>query len=68
MLTKREQEVIDLVIKGLTNEEISKELEITSHTIKAHLISIYSKLKAKNRVQASVKFLLMNKELHNMSE
>lgn len=58
MLTKREQQVMDLVVKGLTNEEISKELKITSHTIKAHLISIYEKLHAKNRVQAAVKFLL----------
>ena len=62
MLTKREQQVMELVIKGLTNEEISKELEITTHTIKAHLISVYTKLKVKNRVQAAVKFLLNKKD------
>jgi len=62
MLTKREQQVMELVIKGLTNEEISKELEITTHTIKAHLISVYTKLKVKNRVQAAVKFILNKKD------
>lgn len=62
MLTKREQEVMDLVVKGLTNTEISKELKITTHTIKAHLIAIYGKLKVKNRVQAVVKFLLYKQE------
>ncbi len=63
MLTKREQQVMELVVKGLTNEEISKELEITTHTIKAHLISIYEKLQVKNRVQAAIKFLIDKKEL-----
>ena len=63
MLTKREQQVMELVVKGLTNEEISKELEITTHTIKAHLISIYEKLRVKNRVQAAIKFLIDKKEL-----
>ena len=61
MLTKREQQVMELVVKGLTNEEISKELEITTHTIKAHLISIYEKLQVKNRVQAAIKFLIDKK-------
>ena len=63
MLTKREQQVMELVVKGLTNEEISKELEITTHTIKAHLISIYEKLQVKNRAQAAIKFLIDKKEL-----
>jgi len=59
MLTKREVEVMELLVKGYNNKEIADLLTITSHTTKAHLASIYTKLHVANRVQASVKYLLM---------
>ena len=57
MFTKREQEVIDLLIQGYNNTEISNKLMITNHTTKAHVASIYKKLEVSNRVQATVKYL-----------
>ena len=57
MLTKREEEVLELLIKGLNNTEISKLLCISNHTTKAHVSSIFSKLHVFNRVQAVVKYL-----------
>lgn len=48
-LTYREREVLEKVMKGLSNKEISKELYITEHTIKKHITSILSKLNMKNR-------------------
>ncbi len=57
MFTKREKEVLELLIKGLSNSEISAKLMITSHTTKAHISSIYRKLGVSNRVQATVKYL-----------
>ena len=51
-LSPREQEILDWVIKGLTNAEIAQNTGITVDTVKAHLKSIYKKLNVKNRVQA----------------
>lgn len=42
-ITEREQEVIDLVLKGLTNKQIAKELNISYYTVCAHLIHIFDK-------------------------
>ena len=57
MLTRREKDVMRLLICGYNNSEISKNLTISQCTTKAHVSSIYSKLKASNRVQAVVKFI-----------
>lgn len=51
-LTGREKEILTLVSKGLTNNEIAKELTISLNTAKAHISSIISKIKAKNRTEA----------------
>ena len=56
-LTDREQKVLTKLTKGLTNKEIADTLFISTHTVKAHLESIYEKLGAKNRVQAAIKAL-----------
>jgi DNA-binding NarL/FixJ family response regulator len=53
-LTKKEKKVLRLLMCGLQNVEIAKQLEISVHTVKAHIERIYYKLKVKNRVQASV--------------
>ncbi|WP_445250113.1 LuxR C-terminal-related transcriptional regulator [Microcoleus sp. OTE_8_concoct_300] len=56
-LTQREQEVLELLVKGYCNEEIAKPLYITIATVKAHLTSIFEKLGVKNRSQAIVRAL-----------
>ncbi|MFC7370247.1 response regulator [Fictibacillus iocasae] len=50
-LSSREQEVLQLVAKGLSNKDISKTLFISEHTVKSHLKNILSKLQLANRVQ-----------------
>lgn len=57
-LTERELDVLKLVTLGLTNKEIAKELTVTTHTIKAHVSSIYEKLSVNNRLQAAVYALI----------
>jgi NarL family two-component system response regulator LiaR len=52
LLTPREREVLALLVKGETNFEISEHLFISMPTVKFHLSSLYSKLGAKNRVEA----------------
>lgn len=53
-LTERELDVLRLVTLGLTNKEIAQKLTVTTHTIKAHVSSIYEKLSVSNRLQAAV--------------
>lgn len=51
-LTKRELEVLTLIKKGFTNEQIGKQLFITKRTVKFHITAILSKLHANNRTEA----------------
>jgi two-component system, NarL family, response regulator LiaR len=52
-LTEREREILALLVKGLSNPEISNQLSISMATVKYHLTNIFSKLGAKNRVEAA---------------
>lgn len=54
-LTKRETECLHYVDLGLENKEIGEILCISSHTVKAHLISCNRKLRTKKRGQAAHK-------------
>lgn len=51
-LTERELQVVRLVSRGATNEEIGAELEISANTVKNHLRNILAKLGLRNRAQA----------------
>lgn len=48
----REYEIIELLLKKLSNREIAKLLNLSSGTVKNYITSIYSKLGVKNRMQA----------------
>ena len=54
-LTSREKEVLSLLTQGLSNTEIAEKLIISSHTAKAHVTNILTKLAVTDRVQAAVK-------------
>src|SRR5699024_643646 len=49
LLSKRELEIFDFVLKGYTNEQISNELWISINTVKKHLRNMYEKLDVSNR-------------------
>ncbi|MFW8594076.1 LuxR C-terminal-related transcriptional regulator [Cribrihabitans neustonicus] len=51
-LSRRERAMLEALSKGLTNKELSKELGITTNTVKFHLSNLYEKLSVKNRAQA----------------
>jgi NarL family two-component system response regulator LiaR len=53
-LTEREVEVLKLVAKGLTNQEIAEKLVISERTISAHISNIMNKLHLANRTQATL--------------
>lgn len=53
-LTPRELEIIRLISQGLSNQEISLQLNISINTTKSHIKELFSKLDAHNRIEAVV--------------
>lgn len=51
-LTSREIEIVKLIEKGLSNQEISDKLFISPHTVKAHTENIFKKMNVKSRTAA----------------
>lgn len=51
-LSEREIEIVRLVAKGFSNDELAERLHLSSDTIKAHLRHIYEKLGVESRVEA----------------
>lgn len=51
-LSKKELEVVDCLVRGLSNEQIASECGITKNTVKTHLKNIYRKLRVHSRTQA----------------
>ena len=53
-LTERETEVLELIARGKTNNQIARELFIGEATVKSHVHSILSKLNVSSRTQAAL--------------
>ena len=54
VLTRREQEVLQLVVEGFANKQIARRLRITEKTVKTHVSSILQKLGVADRTAAAV--------------
>ncbi|MGI9123871.1 MAG: LuxR C-terminal-related transcriptional regulator [Mycobacterium sp.] len=51
-LTARENEILELVAQGLTNQQIATRLSVTLHTVKNHVHSLLTKLGVGSRAEA----------------
>ncbi|MBT0768378.1 response regulator transcription factor [Kineosporia sp. J2-2] len=51
-LTRRERELMDLLVRGLTNAQIAAQLVLSEKTVKNHLNHVYAKLGVGHRTQA----------------
>ncbi len=51
-ISKREYEVLELMAKGLSNQEIADKLFVSLNTVKTHTANLFVKLIAKRRTQA----------------
>jgi DNA-binding NarL/FixJ family response regulator len=54
LLTKREEGVVHLVAEGLTNREISHQLNLSEHTVRNYLFRIFNKLGTSTRVELAL--------------
>jgi DNA-binding NarL/FixJ family response regulator len=54
-LTAREQEILELIARGMDNVEIARTLYLSQHTVKNYVSSILVKLQVENRIQAAVR-------------
>jgi DNA-binding NarL/FixJ family response regulator len=56
VLSKRENEILEMLSTGLLYKEISDKLNITTETVRKHVYHIYEKLHVTNRVEAVNKY------------
>ncbi len=50
-ISKREQEIVELILNGKSNKEIGALLYISVHTVKNHIYNIFQKLKVNTRYE-----------------
>ena len=51
LLSKREEDVVKLLMEGLSNREIARNLELSEHTIKNYFFRIFDKLGVSSRTE-----------------
>src|SRR5258708_30640688 len=50
-LTRREEEVLDGILRSLANKEIANELNLSERTVKFHVSSLLAKFKVRGRLE-----------------
>mgnify|MGYP006393038879 FL=1 len=55
MITKREKEILTLLLSGKGNKEIAEALDISKRTAEVHRFNLMKKLKVKNLIEPSNK-------------
>src|SRR5690242_1314692 len=54
LLTRREEELVQLVAEGLTNRDISRQLSLREHTVRNYLFRVFNKLGTSNRLELAL--------------
>ena len=53
-LTRRELDVVGLIVKGMSNRDIAKQFELSEETVKRHLSNIFDKLNISTRLELAI--------------
>ncbi len=53
-ITTREQEILGLAARGLSNRDIARKLDLSEYTVKSYLVELFSKLKVSSRTEAVI--------------
>lgn len=59
ILTPREQEIFELLIKNKSTKDVAEHLKISEKTVRNHISNVMQKLEVKTRYQAVVELLKM---------
>ena len=59
-LPRRELEVLQLLIKGRSNQEIGSSLFLCEDTVKAHFKTLFNKLKVQDRTEAAIRAIRLD--------
>lgn len=65
LLTKRERDVAALVIRGMTNQEVARELYVSNKAVEYHLSNIYAKLGIPSRRALRDRLLSPQRHVHS---
>ncbi len=57
ILTRREKEVFELLVEGLSTKEIALTLKISEKTVRNHISNVMQKLGVKGRANAVIELL-----------
>jgi len=68
LLTTRESEVLELILEGLTTNEIADKIYLSHQGVKAHLTNLFRKFEVKNRAQLILKTLDHISPVNKLSE
>jgi DNA-binding NarL/FixJ family response regulator len=64
LLTKREEDLVNLIAEGLTNRDISQQLKLSEHTVRNYLFRIFNKVGTSNRLELAL-FAIDRREGHD---
>lgn len=53
-LSRRERDVLLLIVRGLNNKQIARELGLSVHTTKHHVSRLFNRIDVNSRLQAAI--------------
>ena len=68
LLTRKQRSVLNELVAGRSNKEIAARLNISDKTVNSHMKEIFSRLGAKNRTEAVVRYLSMGNQRNDRTD